>query len=134
MTAGALVSSPIAVLLQRHQREEIKVPASKTPNEIEIVGKEQRRDTQRKNSGREKAETMKGEKFSIDQNVLVRSIRESFWLHSSSSVTIIINLKWKYDRIPDDEKRRYKIKIFMCSVDHEIMISNFCSFLLSTSI
>ena len=134
MTAGALVSSSSAVLLQRHQREEIKVPASKTPNEIEIVRKEQRRDTQRRNSGREKAETMKGEKFSIDQNVLVRSIRESFWLHSFSSVTVIINLEWKYDRIPDDEKRRYKIKIFMCSVDHEIMISNFCSFLLSTSI
>ena len=134
MTAGALVSSPSAVLLQRHQREEIKVPASKTPNEIEIVRKEQRRDTQRRNSGREKAETMKGEKFSIDQNDLVRSIRESFWLHSLSSVTVIINLEWKYDRIPDDEKRRYKIKIFMCSVDHEIMISNFCSFLLSTSI
>lgn len=134
MTAGALVSSPSAVLLQRHQREEIKVPASKTPNEIEIVRKEQRRDTQRRNSGREKAETMKGEKFSIDQNVLVRSIRESFWLHSFSSVTVIINLEWKYDRIPDDEKRRYEIKIFMCSVDHEIMISNFCSFLLSTSI
>jgi len=76
---------------------------------------------------------MKGEKFSIDQNVLVRSIRESFCLHPFSSVTRIINPEWNYDRIPDGKKRRYKIKIFMCSVDHEIMISNFCSFLLTTS-
>lgn len=76
---------------------------------------------------------VQGGKFSIGQNVLVRSIRASFCPHSFSSVTRIINPEWNYDRIPDGEKGRYKIKIVMRSVGHEIMISNFCSFLLTAS-
>ena len=94
MTAGALVFPPSAVLQgcrATEGEEEISVPASEVLNELEIVIKGKRRDTQQKNCGRGKAETVQGEKFSIDQNVLVRSIRESFCLHFFSLVTRIIN-------------------------------------------
>ena len=76
---------------------------------------------------------MQGGKPSIGQNVLVRSIRVPFCPHSFSSVTRIINPEWNYNRIPDGKKGMYKIKIVMCSVGHEIMISNVCSFPLTAS-
>lgn len=62
-----------------------------------------------------KAKTIQREKFSVDQNVLVRSVRESC-LHSFSLVKRVINPKRNSDKIPERENRRCKIKFFMCCV------------------
>lgn len=60
---------------------------------------------------------MQIEKLSVDQNVLIRSIRGPFCLHSFSLVTRILNPEGNEDKIPEGEKRRYNIKNSMCSVD-----------------
>lgn len=77
MTTGALVFPPGCSSFQycrgTEGEDEINVPASKALGELENVTKGKKRDAPQNEDGRGKAEM----KYSVDQNVLVRSIRHS---------------------------------------------------------